>query len=130
MNGHTHPNPRMRAFREDLKSSGRTITWLAEQTGYSRTYLYNLFAGTKPESEATVSAVATALGLEGVRSMEYLGQVVRLPRSYFREGLPEGYRENTLENRWKQAWVKEHGPAVLAREAERAWQFAQAGLTV
>jgi hypothetical protein len=49
---------------ERMKREGRRWAWLAEVTGYDRTYLYLIRAGRKPVTEKFMDRVAAAFGLE------------------------------------------------------------------
>jgi hypothetical protein len=121
----THRNPEARKLKHQLDDSGRSVAWLAKQTGYSRNYLYKVFNGTLPETTSFVVRVGEAMELQNIRTMEFHGRTVRLPKPvYNRLNLPGVDRMDELERAWKEAWVKEEGQAWLAVGAERAWQRA------
>jgi hypothetical protein len=128
-----HRNPSARRLKRQLESSGRTVTWLAKQTGYNRTYISKVFSGALPETNDFVVKVGELLDLQQTETVEYLGMPIRMP-SKARFGnvtLPDDLAEDYIEGLWKKAWYERRSAEYLAREAERQWQLAKAtGLSV
>lgn len=47
-----------------LRDEGRTMTWLARATGFSRNYLHLIQGGRKPLTASVVEKASRALGVE------------------------------------------------------------------
>jgi transcriptional regulator with XRE-family HTH domain len=112
-------------LREALGSSGRSVSWLARKTGYSRGHVSAILNGERPATDEFLAHTRAALGVEGTVVEMYRGRPIRLEASVFRA--PYDADGEVYERAWKESWVREHGQALLATAAERAWQEATGG---
>lgn len=62
MADHLPPPPPAPEWLDRLRAQGRTVTWLAETVGVSRTYLQDVAAGRKRASPALLEAIRAQLG--------------------------------------------------------------------
>jgi transcriptional regulator with XRE-family HTH domain len=122
---------RAERMRERLKQDGRSQTWVAEATGFSRSYVNKVLHGYLPMSERFTEKFAEAVGDTVVVSEHFRGQTVRIPASVVRQisanGIPFTPDEvaSVYKQAWKDAWVREHGSAVLTDAAEAAFILAE-----
>lgn len=116
------------ALRRTLKDQGRTIAWLAEQMGYTRSYVSNVLNGHLPFTEKFQRQAAEALSARTTVPVTYRGQVIHVPEDIYRRAsdLPLIAVESAYEEAWKRAWLQEHAQSTLAAAADRAWQAAKA----
>jgi plasmid maintenance system antidote protein VapI len=49
---------------ERMEREGRQMTWLARATGYNRTYLHMIRAGSKPLTNKVMDKIAAAFGAD------------------------------------------------------------------
>lgn len=106
-----------------LAKQGRTVTWLAETTGYSRGYVSNVLHGRAPMSEEFHRKALDAFGADALLPVTYRGRLVHIPASIYHAAndLPDLVIEDAYEDAWKRSWLKEHGATALATAVERAW---------
>lgn len=116
-------------LRTQLEAQGRTVTWLATKTGYSRGYTSNVVNGVNPMTEDFRKKVLQALGDTGNQVDLFRGETVRIPDHIYRRRAPSEVVADGYESAWKQAWVRKNGDTALAVAAERAWQAALADPT-
>lgn len=116
------------ALRRALKDQGRSVAWLAEAMGYSRSYVSNVLNGNLPFTEKFQRQAAAALAAPTTVPVTYQGRVIHVPEDIYRRGntLPLLTVESAYEEAWKRAWVQEHGQSALAVAADRAFRAASA----
>jgi lambda repressor-like predicted transcriptional regulator len=107
-------------IRQELRDRGLSLTWLAEQVGYSRPHLSAALTGGQPLTAELHSRILAALGVPALVPETYKGRVVRVPRSIY-AGFDPALTGEDYEAAWKASWLREHGEATLAIAAERAW---------
>lgn len=116
------------ALRKALKDQGRTVAWLAEQMGYTRSYVSNVLNARYPFTEQFQERAIEALEAKASVPVTYRGRVIHVPEDIYRRAgtLPIIAVESAYEEAWKRAWLQEHAQSTLAVAADRAWQAAQA----
>ncbi len=116
------------ALRRTIKEQGRTVAWLAETMGYSRSYVSNVLNGNLPFSEKFQRQATEAMAARTTVPVTFRGRVVHVPEDIYRNAgdLPLIVVESAYEEAWKRAWLQEHAQSTLAAAADRAWQAAQA----
>lgn len=115
-----------KALRKLLDERGQSVQWLAQQTGYTRSYVSNILGGKAPFSEEFQRKAMAALAASGTVTVLYRGKNVQVPESIYKQaaGITPITVESAYEEAWKRAWLAENAATVLARESERAWQQA------
>lgn len=115
-------------LKRALKESGRTVTWLAKEMGYTRPYVSNVLNGVDPLTEEFQERAVRALGVTAKVPVTFRGRIVRIPEPIYRRAseLPALVVEDSYERAWKEAWIREHAEHAVIEAAERAWQAAQA----
>jgi transcriptional regulator with XRE-family HTH domain len=115
-------------LKKTLKEQGHSTTWLAETTGYNRSYVSNMVNGNTPMTEAFQQAVAEALKTAADVPVLYRGRRVLVPENIYKNaaGLPPIVVESVYEEAWKRSWLAEHAATTLAVAADRAWQAESA----
>jgi transcriptional regulator with XRE-family HTH domain len=116
------------SLKKALKSQGRTVTWLAEETGYSRGYVSHVLNGQIALTEEFQAKALEALSTGATVPVTYKGRRVAVPESIYKEAanLSPLVVQSTFEEAWKASWVQEHGAEALAVAAERAFAVASA----
>lgn len=114
-------------IRRLLEDQGRSMTWLADRLSVSRSTLYRVLdkapSDRNKQDLELLDQAATELGLDLLTADFYRGRAVTLPRTLISQlpALSNETRAHCYEEAWKQAWVREHGPEVIAAAADRAW---------
>lgn len=116
------------SLRKALKDQGRSTTWLAEATGYSRSYVSSVLHGRASFTEEFQRRALEALKAGATVPVLYRGRTVQVSEDIYRNatGLPLIAIESGYEEAWKRSWLQEHAQSTLAIAAERAWQIASA----
>lgn len=116
------------SLRAALKESGRSVQWLADEMGYSRAYVSNVLGAKQPMSERFHEKALEVMQAAAAVPVMFRGRRVVVPKNIFESAgiLPPIVVESAYEEAWKRAWLQEHGAAVLAAAADRAWQVSQA----
>lgn len=109
-----------------LEEQGQSKQWLADQTGYTRSYVSNILSGKVPFTEEFQRKAMTALATTGTVTVQYRGKAVQVPENVYKNaaGIPPIAVESVYEEAWKRAWLAENAATTLAVAAERAWQAA------
>lgn len=112
------------SLKRALKEQGRTVTWLAERTGYTRPYVSNVLHATSPFTEEFQRRALEALQAGAAVPVTYRGRTVHVPEDIYKQAntLPLIVVESVYEEAWKKSWLQEHGASVLAAAADRAYQ--------
>lgn len=112
------------SLKRALSSQGRTVSWLAEATGYSRGYVSNVLHGKAPFTEEFQRKALEAMEANANVPVSWRGRTIHVPEDIYRQEnkLPLIAVESVYEEAWKKAWLQEHGASVLAIAAERAFQ--------
>lgn len=120
----TKQEKQARALRKTLEAQGRTVTWLADEMGYSRGYVSNVLGGKHPFTEEFQAKATQALKATATVPVLFRGRQVLVPANIYKEAadLPLISVETAYEEAWKRSWLQEHGSTSLAVAAERAWQ--------
>lgn len=126
----TKDQKRAAALLKALTEQGRTVSWLAEATGYSRPYVSNVLHAKVPWSSEFASKAASALAEASRVTVTYRGRAISIPENIYKGAadLPLVVVESAYEEAWKKAWLQEHAVPTLAAAAERAWQVEQSNL--
>lgn len=113
------------SLKRALKAQGRTVSWLAQATGYSRGYVSNVLSGIAPFTDEFQAKAIEAMETNASIPVTYRGRTVHVPEDIYRRAntLPLIAVESVYEEAWKKAWLQEHGAATLAVAAERAFQL-------
>lgn len=116
------------ALKKALAEQGRTVAWLAEQMGYTRSYVSNVLNGHLAFTEKFQQRAIEAMKAKATIPVTYRGRVIHVPEDIYRKAsdLPLIAVESAYEEAWKRAWLQEHAQSTLAAAADRAWQAAQA----
>ena len=114
-------------LRAELKAQGRSVTWLAKATGYTRPYVSAVLTGASPWTEEFQKKVAAVLGEPLTVQEHYRGLTIKVPAAIYSSAAwtPE-VSADAYEDAWKRRWASIHGDAAVAVAAERAWQLALA----
>lgn len=114
------------ALQKVLRDRGQTVSWLADQTGYTRSYVSNILNGKVPFSEEFQRKAMAALATSGTVTVTFRGKNVTVPESIYKQaaGISPITVESAYEEAWKRAWLAENADVTLAVAAERAWQAA------
>lgn len=116
------------SLRKALAEQGRSVAWLARETGYSRGYVSNVLHDKTPFTEEFQRRAVRALKAKASVPVLYRGRTVQVPEDIYRRAAesPIIAVESVYEEAWKRSWIQEHGQSTLAIAAERAWQAASA----
>lgn len=113
------------SLKRALKAQGRTVTWLAEATGYTRGYVSNVLHGQAPFTDEFQRKALEAMEAGAAVPVTFRGRTVFVPEDIYKRAntLPLIAVESVYEEAWKKAWLQEHGASTLAVAADRAYQL-------
>jgi DNA-binding LacI/PurR family transcriptional regulator len=118
------------ALQQALKEQGRTAAWLAEQTGFSYSYVSKVLNGHADITSHFREKFALALDtIDSVSLETYIGRTVRVPTIVVRtppSEFPAGTTESIYKEAWLQSWERQYGVAVLSAASAEAWERHQA----
>lgn len=113
-------------LRDVMEEQGRSMAWLARETGYSESYVWKITKGSRPWTPEFGASVQRALGFVPTVIEKIAGRFVPIPRNVFERQADIALEDVQFvrEQAWKASWLRENAATALAEAAERAYSHA------